>query len=1115
MGRDSELGLLVDRLVSTPAGATGPVLVAGEPGIGKTRLLVELSERADSAGRQVVWGRSWDEVDTPPFWMWTQVVRHLSGVTRGTDLADLVLDEPEGADRFELFDATADVIRQSATDHPVVIVLDDLHAADAPSLLLARFVVQQLAGHPVGLVGSYRPIEARARVDVADHIEALARDGSELRLGGLDIGAVGELLGAPARAAEVHGATGGNPLFVEQVARIGTVGSSSPITGHDGTTTVGLRSAIATRVERLDDSPRRAVAVTALLGGAVTPSEVADLLGADSRDAEEDLEEVVAAGLLHRRDDGRLDFSHSLVTETAADALDEADRARLHRRAADLIGDDSDRIAQRAQHLLLAGNDHRDAAVAACRRAAEASAEALAYEDAVGHYRRALRALDGGRSTDTPDGSDTDRERLHLLLSLGRAQRHSEERAAADATFDRAGELAGALGDAEGRALAALRGGIQYYFAGERVAVLAAGCREALDGLPPGDSPLRARLLAELAAKLVVEPEVTEGRALAAEAVAMARRTGDPVAIGHALIAEQVTALGPDTLSSRLAGAREVVAIARSTGEPTLGVHGRFLLMGALLEQGDVRGLDAELANQSEVVDQLADRNLARFALWFRGARAFFDGRSELAEEVAEQCLALSIELDDPDGIGIYGGQLGVTRWMQGRLLEMEPIFEQQRRENPDEPLWPAVLALVWASHDRPDAARGALADLVAFGEVPDGMHWLLTAVTAAEAAARVGDDALVAELWERLLPYADRFVPVGMGAAAWGSVARPLGLAALHLGHVDEGLAHLERAIEVCARMGARPWLVEAQLDLAFALLRNGRNDDPRLPELLDEALSTARQLGLARFVEQAEGLRAQVGSAAPDRPVPVPAVASAPTTTARPTVSVLGAFEVTSADGRVARWTSRKARELLKILVARRGAPVHREVLMDLLWPDVEPATLGNRLSVALSTVRRALDPDRSVDANELVAADRTAVRLRTDRVDVDVERFLTGATRALDAHALDRPGAWVELVGAMRAHRGDALPDEPYAEWASPIRAEVRTTHLRVVRTLAGRAVDAGDHLAASDAFRRLVEADPFDEEVHRELVSALERIGADGQADAERRRYDDVMGDAASA
>jgi hypothetical protein len=93
------------------------------------------------------------------------------------------------------------------------------------------------------------------------------------------------------------------------------------------------------------------------------------------------------------------------------------------------------------------------------------------------------------------------------------------------------------------------------------------------------------------------------------------------------------------------------------------------------------------------VVDDLADRNLARFALWFRGARALFDGRAAEAEEIAEQCLALSVELDDPDGIGVYGGQLGVIRWMQGRLLEMEPMFEQQRGRTPPSrsgrPCWP------------------------------------------------------------------------------------------------------------------------------------------------------------------------------------------------------------------------------------------------------------------------------------------------------------------------------------------------------------------------------------------------------------------------------------------
>src|SRR5690606_23347823 len=228
-----------------------------------------------------------------------------------------------------------------------------------------------------------------------------------------------------------------------------------------------------------------------------------------------------------------------------------------------------------------------------------------------------------------------------------------------------------------------------------------------------------------------------------------------------------------------------------------------------------------------------------------------------------------------------------------------------------------------------------------------------------------------------------------------------------------------------------------------------------------------------------------------------------------ARPRISVLGAFEVVAVDGRRAAWTSRKARQLLKILLTRRGAPVHREELMGLLWPDLDPDVLRNRFSVGLSSVRRALDPDRrGIDPIE---ADTESVRLRLDLVDVDVEAFLPAARVALDAHERDLPGARSALVDALQLHRGPALPDEPYAEWAAPLQREVRTAHLGLARALGQRAAADGDHLAASDAFHRLVEADPFDEGAHVSLLEALTRIGATRQVERERERYDALMGE----
>src|SRR5690606_9279309 len=141
----------------------------------------------------------------------------------------------------------------------------------------------------------------------------------------------------------------------------------------------------------------------------------------------------------------------------------------------------------------------------------------------------------------------------------------------------------------------------------------------------------------------------------------------------------------------------------------------------------------------------------------------------------------------------------------------------------------------------------------------------------------------------------------------------------------------------------------VAAQLALAEALVATGRGDDPRVGPLVGEASQTAEQFRLQVFAQRLERLAihrstspvvgSRAGTGAPAAPAPA----------RRARVAVLGTFEVRSIDGDIARWTSRKARTLLKILVARRGAPIAREQMMDLLWPDGTPDELSNRLAVA----------------------------------------------------------------------------------------------------------------------------------------------------------------------
>ncbi len=1087
VGRKRELVLLTEDLLGDPTrdrGLGGLAVVAGDPGIGKTRLVTELADRAEAAGHRVVWGRCWDSADAPPYWPWTQVIRELVGRRTGTDLPRLVLEEPDGAGRFELFDAVTREIAAAVDRTPLLVVLDDLHRADLPSLLLTRFALHHLHDRPVAVVATLRTGELDRRPDISEQLDQLTLDATTVELTGLDVEDVAELVGDHRRAREVHALTGGNPLFIEQVLRAG--GVQHPFDLDLTTTTGALLDVVMRRIRATPEATRRMLGVASVLGPPTDVRDVAALGGVDTAGVVSALAPAVEAGLAELDEVNRVDLPHALIGDAALSVLDDllGERAvrRLHLDAARRIGDDPERIGERAHHLLRAGRDHLTTAVDVCCEAADRATAALAHEDAIVHLERALQVLDALAPDDAGLArSDLDGERLRLLLALGRARSSVSRRLDAETAFDEARRVAEQLDDPVARAEAAIGDFARYEFAGDRMVRREVLCRRALADLPDEENTLRARLLASLACTLVTGSAVEEGRRLADRAVAMARRLDDPGALAEALVAQQVTALGPSTLGRRLEGARELLALARRADLRTFQLQGRFFLMGALLERGDVRELEVELMAQRDMVARLADPRLARHTMWFQCTRALLDGRPDDAEVLAGECLAIADELGDPDGIGVFGGQLGVIRWMQDRLLEMEPVFEERRAAQPDEPLWPAVLAYVWATHDRPDAARGALEAIGDLTEVPDGLHWLLTMTTVAEAATIVDDRPRIEIARELLLPYPDRFVPAAMGAVAWGTVARPLGLAALALGHVDEGLAHLARAVDVCARLRARPWLVEAQLDLAGALVDHGRADDPRVAELVTEARATAEQLGLTRFVERADR------TTVPSRPRPP---RSRPTASrGLPAVSVLGTFEVITLEGEIATWTSRKARELLKILVGRRGAPVHREVIMDLLWPDVDPGELGNRVSVALSTVRRTLDPQRTLGSNDLVAADRSTIRLRTDRVEVDAERFCESAHLALEAHRTDDVGADALLQAALDVHGGEALPDEPYAEWAVALRSEVRSLHLRVVRALADRAVAAGDRLGAWDAFRRLVEVDPHAPDARQGLRAAL--------------------------
>lgn len=1138
LGRDHERAELVAAVERSLEGAGSVWFVHGEAGIGKTSLVAEVVRRAAERGAITAVATSWDHGGAPPFWPWARLLRSIvathgrelepSTTAEATRLAGALSgSEPLGeSDRFELFDEVVTTLRFIAAERPVVLLLDDLHAADLATLLLLRFVAQAIADVPIVLIGTYRPAELRARPELGDtaiaHLDDAARLGGSLGLEGLsvaDVGAlVARLLGeesADGLVDRIHERTKGNPLFVRHLA--------PTVTGLDDAVTAevpgGIRSALDTRLRWVDDAERELLRIAALVGLEARHDLVAALTPPalhldDGRSMAEHLAGAVALEFV-AVDDESVRFAHPLLREVLVDELDPEVRCRFHGQLADLLASDPAGASQDelAHHLLRAGADRAVDAARACAAAAERAGLSMAFEDAIVDLRRGLEALE---RVDVSEQSQ--RLRFELLIRLGRACWRAGRRPECDRAFDAAWSVASELDDPEAVALAALGGGFAKAFSvvypNERVERV----RTALELVGAERSEMRSLLLSKLASELVGHPDPSLARDAAVEALAIAREVGDDRCIGEGLAAVMVTELGPDR-GDRIAMADEMLQIAQRCRDRSFAVQARFQLVGALVEHGDRAALDAVVAAQHREVNELAEPGFLRHDVWFRAMLATVDGDIAGAERLIDEGLAASALADDPDGPLVWGGQLGVIRWMQGRVDELEPLYRDMAASS-SEPVWPAILAWLWTRHGLREAARGMLERIADIGleSVPRDRHWLLTMATTAEASARVGAVDIAAEAREQLLPYHDRMVPIAMGVSYWGTVARPLAFVELALGRPDVAIERLEAAVGSAARFGALPWMAEAQLDLAEMSLEHGPAGS--VPQLVAEARATAERLGLVELLQRADALAMRLETVRPeghDRVPPGDVGVSDGAASAAPRVRVLGGFSCVDVDGNDVVWNSRKARAVLKLLVDARGARVPRDVLIERLWPGAAPSAVSNRLSVAISTVRRSLDPRGVFPRSSFVGVDRDTVWLESASVDVDLERFLEAASTAL-RHGEQFDGSPEErmhrLQRAVALHGGVAFGDDPYDDWWAATREQVSSVFSEVCHKLAMTARDAGLDESAATALRAALDADPFDERAHRALVGLHRERGAHGLADLAEERYRSAMRELAS-
>jgi DNA-binding SARP family transcriptional activator len=423
VGRERELGELIMGLEDSCGGRGRLFLLVGEPGIGKSRLAEELIARAEARGTLVLIGRCWEAGGAPAYWPWTQVLsalvhemepERLRGqlAQDGAELVRLVpelreqlpeLPVPTGPDgegaRFRLLAAVAAFLRSCASSRPLAIFLDDLHAADEPSLLLLRFVVGRLAGSAILIVGCCRDHEIGATLVAA--LTELTREAvtKRITLRGLSATDTSRLLEAaigraPADelAAQVHAETDGNPFFATEIGRL----LSSEHFGADANPDLPIpdtvMEAVARRLERQSASCRETLALASLIGREFDPVVVEALGGAEGDELYGALEEAASARLLAAVPNapGRLRFSHVLIRDALYESVPAPRRVRLHRAIGQSLemlysANPEPHLAEVAHHFIAGGTPVREKAIEYAIRAGDRAASQLAHEEAVRH----------------------------------------------------------------------------------------------------------------------------------------------------------------------------------------------------------------------------------------------------------------------------------------------------------------------------------------------------------------------------------------------------------------------------------------------------------------------------------------------------------------------------------------------------------------------------------------------------------------------------------------------------------------------------------------------------------------------------------------------------------
>ena len=894
LGRESLLAALHSGLDALGQGRGQCFLLAGDAGIGKTRLLEELAGEAVAQGIDVRQARCHEDQGAPAFWPWKRIVSGLCAERDGAAMSELVGPRPgpllqllpesgehaavgpselsrlgaaDAETRFQLFEEVTSLLERAARKKPLLIVIDDLHWADPASVMLARFLAREAKNLPVAILAAYRDSELSASDPLAAALGDLADESRVLQLSGLDESHVAHLMRhvagfevAGVLSAAVRAQTAGNPLFVAEVVRVlvseGRLGAPQEPTPSRVPLPESIRHSLRRRVGALSPVTRDLLVRAAVIGTNIDVELLARCAELPRAQVIEGLGEACERRLVQvpAEQVGHFRFAHDLIRESLYQDLPATERMQHHRRAAlaiqQLHGARLERhFAELARHFLEAApiGTAFEAADYAMRAGREA-AERYSFEEAARQYQRALRAVEIADET-AGESPAAERIRVRALLALGEVEWWSGERARARERHHSAAKIARELGDPEllARAGIALTGrtDLPMEFPAEASDLL----EEALEALPRRDHRLRARVLTNLVRAKYYGEERSQIEAWAREGVAIAERLADPPTLFGALEALHYALFMPDSLAERRQIADRLPALARESRSQRYEALARLWRTVDLLEVPDIAAADAELGRFETLGRELGQPFYHWLATALRATRALMAGRLADAERLTFEAFELGRRADSPNAFTFFGTQLFHLREEQGRIAEILPVMRKIADENPALPVFKIGIPLIHSLLDRRVEAAAAFEAVGArdFEDVPRDTNRLPMLSTAAAVAAYLGDGRRARLILEELQPHTGRVLVAGVGTYWGGAIDRYIAALEETLGDFDAAVGHFEAALSLARRAGARLLAAHTQCDLAHALdQRAAVGDVEKARELRSDASATYRDLGI-----------------------------------------------------------------------------------------------------------------------------------------------------------------------------------------------------------------------------------------------------------------------------